>query len=305
MHRSHPGRIGPRAVPALAVLAILALAFLSTACSDGEIVGPIAMEDGPASFSEAVQASTASTQLEAFTQTELNTNWEGDRRFPTDGVTSVSSFGRDDVARIGIDSQETAGSMFQRTEGIKTVGDNDFGLAVQVDLYVDPAWADNAVRAGFWVVGDDGDESTTGNQSRDEWFGIIEFVNNEDHEGWRFWDSATGWTLSPHPFSYGEWVTLLIVLDPDNQEYSFSVGGVELGTGPGGETFMREVFLNSFNFGLDPQAGLNSDSYAAHWHAGIEGIDSKEDCRDGAWEDLGFRNQGQCIRFVETGKDSR
>ena len=29
------------------------------------------------------------------------------------------------------------------------------------------------------------------------------------------------------------------------------------------------------------------------------------DCRDGGWQNLGFRNQGQCIRFVTTGKDSR
>ena len=28
------------------------------------------------------------------------------------------------------------------------------------------------------------------------------------------------------------------------------------------------------------------------------------DCRDGGWQALGFRNQGQCIRFVNTGKDS-
>ena len=32
---------------------------------------------------------------------------------------------------------------------------------------------------------------------------------------------------------------------------------------------------------------------------------SKDDCKDGGWQDQGFRNQGQCIRFVETGKDSR
>jgi hypothetical protein len=32
---------------------------------------------------------------------------------------------------------------------------------------------------------------------------------------------------------------------------------------------------------------------------------SKDDCRDGAWAVFGFSNQGQCVRFVETGKDSR
>jgi hypothetical protein len=31
----------------------------------------------------------------------------------------------------------------------------------------------------------------------------------------------------------------------------------------------------------------------------------KEDCMDGGWEAFGFRNQGQCIRFINTGVDSR
>ncbi|HVM14125.1 MAG TPA: carboxypeptidase-like regulatory domain-containing protein [Egibacteraceae bacterium] len=32
---------------------------------------------------------------------------------------------------------------------------------------------------------------------------------------------------------------------------------------------------------------------------------SGEDCKNGGWQDYGFRNQGQCIQFVNTGKDSR
>lgn len=32
---------------------------------------------------------------------------------------------------------------------------------------------------------------------------------------------------------------------------------------------------------------------------------SKEDCKRGGWQQFGFRNQGQCVRFVNTGKDSR
>lgn len=32
---------------------------------------------------------------------------------------------------------------------------------------------------------------------------------------------------------------------------------------------------------------------------------TKDDCKRGGWEDYGFRNQGQCIKFVNTGKDSR
>lgn len=32
---------------------------------------------------------------------------------------------------------------------------------------------------------------------------------------------------------------------------------------------------------------------------------TKADCKKGEWENYGFKNQGQCIRFVNTGKDSR
>ena len=32
---------------------------------------------------------------------------------------------------------------------------------------------------------------------------------------------------------------------------------------------------------------------------------SKDECKQGGWEEFGFMNQGQCVRFIETGKDSR
>ena len=32
---------------------------------------------------------------------------------------------------------------------------------------------------------------------------------------------------------------------------------------------------------------------------------TKDDCKKGGWEQYGFKNQGQCVRFIETGKDSR
>ncbi|MHA1560238.1 MAG: hypothetical protein ACTSWI_06155 [Alphaproteobacteria bacterium] len=31
----------------------------------------------------------------------------------------------------------------------------------------------------------------------------------------------------------------------------------------------------------------------------------KDECKDGGWGPFGFRNQGQCIRFINTGFDSR
>jgi len=32
---------------------------------------------------------------------------------------------------------------------------------------------------------------------------------------------------------------------------------------------------------------------------------SKDQCKDGGWAAFGFVNQGQCVRYVETGKDSK
>jgi len=254
-------------------------------------------------------ATAATTMLDPFTQPEIDANWVADRAFPTDGVESVEAFGRTDVARLGIDSNQTAPGTFQRTEGIKSATADNFGSTVQVDLYVDPAWEDTATRAGLWVVGDDG----AGN--RDNLFGIVEFVNLEtstsgdsaqaDHTGWRIWDSATGWTNVDADYTYGQWVTLTITLDTTAGMYSYAIDGEDVGTAVGGTHYVREVFLNSYNYGLDTFPTLENGSYAAHWHAGLNEVDDRDQCVDGSWEELGFRNQGQCIRFVNTGVDTR
>lgn len=221
-------------------------------------------------------AASAAPMLSPFTQTELDDNWEADRFFPTDDVTSVTAFGRDDVARIGIDSSNTQSGTFQRTEGIKTVGVQDFGTAAQVDLYLDPDWEDKAVRSGFWLSG----INDVGERAPE--FVIIEFVNLEpsdsgdsaegDHTGWRAWISGTGWFNLETPYEYGNWYTLAMELDTDAQEYTYSIDGEEVATqAAGGETeYVGELFLNSYNYGLDEFPNLSNDSYTAHWHVGEE-----------------------------------
>lgn len=88
--------------------------------------------------------------------------------------------------------------------------------------------------------------------------------------------------------------------------------------------------------GFDRQSDGSYSDYPAgiHWEAGSEGeladmkvrvagspgngaivvedltvtgylAITKNECKKGGWETFGFRNQGQCIRFVNTGKDSR
>jgi hypothetical protein len=38
---------------------------------------------------------------------------------------------------------------------------------------------------------------------------------------------------------------------------------------------------------------------------GSRALTSTEQCKNNGWETWDFKNQGQCVRFVETGKDSR
>jgi hypothetical protein len=62
-------------------------------------------------------------------------------------------------------------------------------------------------------------------------------------------------------------------------------GNFGCGGGPYSCNPARVVFGGSISFQTDPL--------------------TKEDCKDGGWETYGFRNQGQCVRFVQTGEDSR
>lgn len=54
---------------------------------------------------------------------------------------------------------------------------------------------------------------------------------------------------------------------------------------------------------------LSASEIAAIFNAGSDGKCkdplTKDDCKKGGWAQYGFKNQGQCVRFVETGKDSR
>jgi hypothetical protein len=37
----------------------------------------------------------------------------------------------------------------------------------------------------------------------------------------------------------------------------------------------------------------------------LQDAQTKAECKKNGWQTYGFRNQGQCVRFIETGKDSR
>jgi hypothetical protein len=273
-------------------------------------------------YTEQAEATSHTGTLSPFTQHEIENNWQADRIYPSGGASSVSEFGRNDVARLRIDSSQTHQDRFFRLEGIKTSGVRNFGQSVQIDLYVDPDWRNKPVQTGFWVVGD------TGTGERDNLFAIIEFVNLEPsvhgetpdihHEGFRIFAPGMGWREIQGRYNYGSWATLKIELDPQERKYHFYIDGQHVGTGDAGQHHIRDVFLNSYNFGHDEFSRYQASSYAVHWHAGSvhkpdrpdrpdKPSDPKSirDCMSWGWQKYGFKNQGQCIRYVNTGKDSR
>ena len=65
----------------------------------------------------------------------------------------------------------------------------------------------------------------------------------------------------------------------------FSTGAV-----PGWDVFPADEGLTGYDLTISP-ADVDPQS--------------KDQCKDGSWESYGFRNQGQCIKFVNTGQDSR
>ena len=55
-------------------------------------------------------------------------------------------------------------------------------------------------------------------------------------------------------------------------------------------------------------AGVDDPNPFVNWNeVEVTGCapEAKDECKDGGWAGFGFRNQGQCIRFVNTGQDSR
>ena len=275
-----------------------------------------------ASFVALTLSASAAPTTFSFTQAELNTNWGPERIAPSGGYSSLATFeGRSNVAEIRINSTLAHPTeRYYRTEGIKNpknLADNfavggNFGQSVQVDLYLDPAWNNNAVRAGLWTVGDDG---ANGTDPASYPFGIIEFANVSGHEGFRYYDPIVDGYVNLAGFNasdYGKWVTFNITLNPTTDQYLYSINGVQVASSesPAISTYLHSVILNQRNFGLDLQARLTNNSYTAHWHGGVPKVvlSSKEDCKNNGWKNSElpvFKNQGQCVsHFASNAKST-
>ena len=234
----------------------------------------------------------AATYLSPFTTAEIST-WTADRTFPSGGVQSLSSFsGRTDVLKMSIDKDNRSSSpdRFYYTEGIQKQG--SYGKELGVDMYVDSDWQEKSVRSGLWGVAADGANAITA-------YPIIEFSTkrSDNSTGWRYWTND-GWVNVSTAYSFNQWASLYINITDTG--IHLKINGTEVGVVPlDGTTQFNAVILNAYNYGPD------AASYSTYWHAGLSEVSKKEDCMSNGWKKYGFKNQGQCVRFIETGKDSR
>lgn len=105
--------------------------------------------------------------------------------------------------------------------------------------------------------------------------------------------------------SISSWVYFDVGVTPELIAYDAS--GAVLGSGGAATPNAWETFGVTAT-GID-HIGLRSGQGMNYWdNLTIDYVVdpvTKDDCKNGGWESYGFRNQGQCVRFVETGKDSR
>lgn len=87
------------------------------------------------------------------------------------------------------------------------------------------------------------------------------------------------------------WAEVLIAF-PDGGVHN-TLGAVILKAGGG--------WAGGFDGNVDALT-VNDDTYNFEL---INNPVDRDECKKGGWEAFGFRNQGQCIRFVNTGQDSR
>jgi hypothetical protein len=254
---------------------------LTTAVAVTAVVGLIA--------TSALAAPTIDYNDIPLTQAELDANWVVDRAVPSGGFESVSFESRDSVLEMRVDpDNRSTGSSFFFTEGLlrQTPG----AAALKADLYVDPAWEGQDIRAGLWGVGHDESGDRTA-------FPIIEYHQDTGlgFTGWRVWDSAIGdWVSHPGSTSFGEWATLEIVLDADNNQFIWSVDGVSETLSGLDSTTLGEVIVNMFNYGPGTPA---YEVHVSNFAIGevMPTPATKDDCRNGGYAEFGFTNQGLCI----------
>ncbi|AXV04952.1 T1SS secreted agglutinin RTX [Euzebya pacifica] len=185
------------------------------------------------------------------------------------------------------------------------------GWTAEIDVYLDPSWDagegfDYSVAATgtdglhqrdfiFHVAKDASENALLVAGSNNTNFAVFEDLETRNHVE----VTDAGWYTLQHVFRdhNGTLAVDLNLLDSNGTVLFTETRNTPADTIPG------EVGGNRYGWFtvIDVDGGIKVDNHEL-FAADPENAD---DCKNGGWDGFGFRNQGQCIKFVNTGKDSR
>ncbi len=208
------------------------------------------------------------------------------------------------------------GGAFSQFDGYRDDWPGDY--IAELDIYLDPDANDFLDdRWGFdYIVASN---RTDGNHLRDFVFHVgfsegallVNGSNNSDlytnefkllneNNGEYYTISEAGWYTFQHSvYDDGGYLAVDLNLFNDNGDLLWTATRNtqdEIATDVGGNRY-------SWFTHVDAENGIEINNHALYQT--VDEPTAIEDCKDGGWEAFGFRNQGQCIRYVNTGKDSR
>lgn len=258
-------------------------------------------------------AAIAALMVPAFAGAATSAVWDQDFSTNTDGW-----FGSITVSGFGTALVEGDSAPFSRFDGYRDVWPGTW--IAEIDVYLDPSWS---AGEGFdYTVAANGSD---GNHQRDYIFhvGVVEnygpivgsalLVNGSnntdfyanpyklvnDNDGDYFVVDTAGWYTLQHVF-YDDGGALAVDLN------LLDSGGSTLWTATrfnAADTIPAEVGGNRYSWFTFVNGTIEVDNHQLF--ITVPDPESKNDCKKDGWMDFGFKNQGQCIRFVNTGQDSR
>jgi len=239
--------------------------------------------------------------------------WTIDRYEPA-AFANVGTFqGHTNVLGISIDSTTGFAARpapyqftFYNTQGRKfafspTAGP---GSTLSADLYIPASWANAAngnVRTDMWGTMVDSSDVISN-------YSIIGFTNYGGVPRLRVWDDVA-WVDLATPIAYGTWVNFSITINADSS-IVYYVNGVAVYTdfATDNSAAFKEVIMQAYNFEDPDIAGAVLAPYTAHWSNSVAVPSNANQCKNNGWQSVSrpngtaFKNQGDCIQFVNTGK---
>jgi hypothetical protein len=178
---------------------------------------------------------------------------------------------------------------------------------LSADLFIPASWGDSSngnVRTDMWgtMVDITSDISA---------YAIIGFTNYGGAPRLRVWDedTANGWVDLATPVTYGAWTRFAIELQADSS-INFYANGTLVYTDytTNNTAAFKGTIMQAYNFDDPAIPGAILAPYTAHWSNSVPVPTTANQCKNGGWKNVfradgnGFKNQGDCIQYVNTGK---